>query len=66
MKKACTVFVQDVLHNINLMRTGKWRRLIRISLRLNILNVAIFCLLEGAVIAFGFFTVNVNALPGAR
>ena len=31
-----TAFVQDVSHNINLMRIGKWRRLNRISLRLNI------------------------------
>ena len=35
-EKTWTVFVQDVSHNINLMRIGKWRRLNRISLRLNI------------------------------
>ena len=35
-KKTWTVFVQDVSHNINLMRVGKWRRLNMISRRLNI------------------------------
>ena len=31
-KKTCTVLFQDVSHNINLMRIGKWRQLNRISL----------------------------------
>ena len=35
-EKACTIFVQDVSHNMNLMRIGKWRRLNSISLCLNI------------------------------
>ena len=35
-EKTWTVFVQDVLHNINFMRIGKWRRLNMISCRLNI------------------------------
>ena len=35
-EKTWTVFVQDVSHNINLMRIGKWRRLNMISRRLNI------------------------------
>ena len=35
-ERTWTVFVQDVSHNINLMRIGKWRRLNMISLRLNI------------------------------
>ena len=34
--KTWSVFVQDVSHNINLMRIGKWRRLNMISRRLNI------------------------------
>ena len=35
-EKTFTAFVQDVSHNIYLMRIGKWRRLNRKSLRLNI------------------------------
>ena len=35
-EKSFTVFVQDVSHNINLMRIGKWRQLNGISLLLNI------------------------------
>ena len=35
-EKTWTVFVQDVSHNINLMRIGKWRRLNMISRCLNI------------------------------
>ena len=35
-EKTCTVFVQDVSRNINLIRIGKWRQLNMISRRLNI------------------------------
>ena len=64
MKKTCTLFVQDVSHNINLMRIGKWRRLNRISLRLNIPTERFLFALECAIV-FGLVPVFVSALPGA-
>ena len=61
-EKTCTVFVQDVSHNINLMRIGKYRKSKRISL---LLNIAFFCLLVSAAIVFGLVPSFTSALPGA-
>ena len=60
-EKRCTVFVQDVLHNINLMRIGKWTGLNRICLHLDIPT-----LLESNSIAFGLVPIFLSAIPGAQ
>ena len=59
-EKTWTVFVQDVSHNINLTRIGKWRRLNMISRRLNIPTQRFLF-----AWVFGLVPVFVSALPGA-
>ena len=51
-EKTCTVFVQDVSPNINLMKIRKWRRLNRISLRLNIPTQRLFVWLRAPPYSF--------------
>ena len=60
-EKTCTVFVQDVSHNINLMRMIEYD----IS-PIKYTNTVIFCLFESAAIVFGSVPVLVSTFPGAQ